>query len=110
MNQPQERNWWNRNWKWFVPVGCFGALILIVGFGAMIVCLVFGFLKSSETYKQAVAKAKTNSAVIEALGSPIKEGFLFAEKNWGSSLRLTFEDIAFNMFEAVFKFSILLQL
>ena len=29
---------------------------------------------------------------------------------WGSSLRLTFEDITFNMFEAVFKFSILLQL
>ena len=31
-------------------------------------------------------------------------------KIWGSSLRLTFEDIIFNMFEAVFKFSILLQL
>jgi hypothetical protein len=29
---------------------------------------------------------------------------------WGSNLRLTFKDIAFNMFEAVFKFSILLQL
>ena len=29
---------------------------------------------------------------------------------WGSSLRLTSEDITFNMFEAFFKFSILLQL
>ena len=44
----------------------------------MIVYLIFGLVKSSETYKQAVAKAKTNSAVMEALGSPIKEGFLFA--------------------------------
>jgi len=32
------------------------------------------------------------------------------ENNLGSSLRLIFEDISFNMFEAVFKFSILLQL
>ena len=37
---------------------------------------------------------------------PILLGVIY----WGSSLRLTFEDIAFNMFEAVFKFSILLQL
>jgi hypothetical protein len=78
MNQPQERNWWNRNWKWFVPVGCLGAIVLLVGFGAMIVFLAFGFVKSSESYKQAVAIAKTNSAVMEALGSPIKEGLLFA--------------------------------
>lgn len=78
MNQPKEKKWWNRNWKWIVPVGCLGALILIVGLGAMIVYLVFGFVKSSETYKQAVAKARTNSAVIEALGSPLKEGLLVA--------------------------------
>jgi hypothetical protein len=78
MNQPKEKNWWNRNWKWFVPVSCLGALVLLVGFGALIVYLVFGFVKSSETYKQAVAKAKTNSAVMEALGSPIKEGILVA--------------------------------
>jgi hypothetical protein len=26
MNQPQERNWWNRNWKWFVPLGCLGTI------------------------------------------------------------------------------------
>jgi hypothetical protein len=78
MNQPQERNRWNRNWKWFVPVGCLGAIVLLVGFGAMIVFLAFGFVKSSESYKQAVAIAKTNSAVMEALGSPIKEGLLFA--------------------------------
>jgi hypothetical protein len=33
-------------------------------------------MKSTEVYKEALARAKANSAVIEALGSPIKEGFL----------------------------------
>ena len=78
INQPKEKNWWNRNWKWFVPVSCFGALVLLVGFVALIVNIVFGFMKSSETYEQAVARARTNSAVMEALGSPIEEGLLVA--------------------------------
>ena len=78
MKQPKEKNWWDRNWKWFVPVGCFGAIVLLVGFGAMIVYLIFGLVKSSETYKHAVTKAKTNSAVIKALGQPIEEGFFVA--------------------------------
>ena len=78
MKQPKEKNWWDRNWKWFVPVGCFGAIFLLVGFGAMIVYLIFGLVKSSETYKHAVTEAKTNSAVIKALGQPIEEGFIVA--------------------------------
>ena len=75
MPQKQEKNWWDRNWKWFVPVGCLGLLVLIGGFIALLVYLLFGFVKSTATYKEAVAKAKANPAVMEALGSPIKEGF-----------------------------------
>jgi len=51
MNQPQGRNWWDRNWKWFVPVGCLGSLILFLGFIAAIMLLVFGMMKSSDAYK-----------------------------------------------------------
>jgi hypothetical protein len=51
MNQPQGRNWWDRNWKWFVPVGCLGSLILFLGFIAAIMLLVFGMMKSSGAYK-----------------------------------------------------------
>ena len=80
MNQPQAGNWWNRNWKWFFPVGCLGVIVLLIGFGALIVYLIFGFVKSAETYKQAVLKAKTHSAVVEALGQPIEEG-LFVTGN-----------------------------
>jgi hypothetical protein len=75
MNQPQKRNWWGRNWKWFVPVGCLSSIVLFLGFSALIISFVFSMMKSSDAYKQALSKARINPAVAAALGSPIKEGF-----------------------------------
>ncbi len=37
--------------------------------------IVFSAIKSTDPYKDAFAKARIHPAVIEALGSPIKEGF-----------------------------------
>jgi hypothetical protein len=68
-------NWWTRNWKWFVPTGCLTIVILFVAFVGSIVIIVFSAIKSTDPYKDAFAKAKMHLAVIEALGSPIKEGF-----------------------------------
>jgi Cytochrome oxidase complex assembly protein 1 len=76
----EPENWWSRNWKWFVPVGCLGTIFLVVGFVAVIMFIVFGFMKSSDVYKKAVANAKANSSVVEVLGSPIEEG-LFVSGN-----------------------------
>ena len=69
-------NWWNRNWKWFVPVGCLGTLTLFIAFVVSIALIVFSAMKSTDVYKDALARAKVHPAVIEALGSPITEGFL----------------------------------
>jgi hypothetical protein len=69
-------NWWKRNWNWFVPVGCFGMLVLFVSFVASVALIVFSAMKSTDVYKEALARAKANPAVIEGLGSPITEGFL----------------------------------
>jgi hypothetical protein len=76
MNQKSDKNWWNRNWKWFVPVGCLGSLVLFVGFIALLMCLVFGMMKSSVVYKQALSKAKAQPAVQATIGTPIEEGLL----------------------------------
>ena len=70
------RNWWLRNWKWFVPVGCFGTLILFVVFVGSIALIVFSAMKSTDVYKGALTRAQAHPSVIEALGAPIKEGFL----------------------------------
>ena len=40
------------------------------------VMIVFSAIKSTDLYKDPLARAKTHPAVIEALGSPIREGFL----------------------------------
>jgi hypothetical protein len=72
--QSKKGNWWTRNWKWFVPTGCLTIIVLFVAFIASICLIVFGAMKSTDVYKDAVARAKANPAVIEALGSPIKEG------------------------------------
>jgi hypothetical protein len=65
-----------RNWKWFVPAGCLSLLVLFVAFVASIALILFSAMKSTDVYKDALARAKANSVVIEALGSPIAEGFL----------------------------------
>ena len=69
-------NWWQRNWKWFVPVGCFSIALLFIAFVGSIVLIVFSAVKSTEVYKDALTRAKANPAVIEALGSPVTDGFL----------------------------------
>jgi Fungal protein of unknown function (DUF1783). len=74
--QTPRPNWWKRNWKWFVPLGCFGMLILFVAFVGSVAVIVFSAMKSTDVYKDALARATAHPSVIEVLGSPIKEGFL----------------------------------
>lgn len=69
-------NWWKRNWKWFVPLGCFTVALLFLAFVGSMLVIVFSAMKSTDVYKEALARAKADPSVIEALGSPIKDGFL----------------------------------
>ena len=59
-----------------MPVGCLGSLTVFLGFIALIVCLVFGAIKSSDVYKEAVLKAKSNQSIQKIIGVPIEERFL----------------------------------
>ena len=71
-------NWWKRNWKWFVPLGCFTIGLLFLAFIGSILVIVFSTMKSTDVYREALARAKADPAVIEALGSPIEDGFLIS--------------------------------
>src|SRR5438477_12899894 len=83
-SQPSN-SWWKRNWKWFVPIGCLTGcltiIVLAVIFAGTIALIVFGAIKSTDVYKEALARAKANPAVIESLGSPIIEGLLDSGNN-----------------------------
>ena len=59
-----------------MPLGCFTVLLLFVIFVGSILVVVFSAMKSTDVYKDALSQASGNSAVIEALGTPIKDGFL----------------------------------
>ncbi len=72
---PQRKGWWGRNWKWFVPTGCLTMLALVAGVIYLLLLLIFGMMKSSDAYKQAMVKVRASSAVTAALGAPIREGF-----------------------------------
>ncbi|WP_420570792.1 cytochrome c oxidase assembly factor Coa1 family protein [Kordia sp.] len=76
-NHQPRKNWWQRNWKWFVPTGCLSIIALFVIFIIAIFFTVTSFIKKSTPYKDAFDSATTNEYVIEILGKPIEqEGML----------------------------------
>ena len=81
---PTQPGWWQRNWKWCVPV--LGALLLAMfaAFVFGIVALVFGAIKSSDPYRHGVTQAQSDPAVIAALGEPIRAGW-FVQGNISTS-------------------------
>lgn len=73
----QERpNWWDRNWKWFLPVSIFSLITLLAAFVVAIVLFVSSMMHSSGAYTGAVMQARSSSRVQQLLGQPIEEGFL----------------------------------
>ncbi|MBA3928556.1 MAG: hypothetical protein C0521_03085 [Xanthomonas sp.] len=81
---PAHPNWWQRNWKWCVPVLAAPLLVLFAAFIVGIVALVFGAIKSSTPYQHAITRAQADPAVVAALGEPIQAGW-FVQGNIGTS-------------------------
>src|SRR5206468_8429293 len=77
-----------RNWKWFVPVGCFSIALLFVAFVCSVVLIVFSAIKSTNVYKDALARAKAHPAVIEVLGSLSRTDFCSQETQTSTPLRV----------------------
>lgn len=76
---PQEqRNWWDRNWKWFLPVSIVGVVALIAAFITAVLFFVLGMMRSSGAYAEAVTHARSSPEVQQLLGEPIEEGYFVA--------------------------------
>jgi len=78
------RNWWNRNWKWFVPTLVVTGMALVAAFILAIMSFVFGMMKSSEPYQTGLSRARADAAVVAALGEPITPGY-FVQGNINGS-------------------------
>ena len=72
---PSPPGWMARNWKWFVPSLLLSLVLLFAAFVVGVLGLVFGSMKSSTPYRQAVSAAETNPAVVSSLGAPVRPGF-----------------------------------
>ena len=63
MNDMPKQDWWSRNWKWFLPTGCLLSLVLMAGTVLALMSFVFGMMKSSDAYQQALTRAREHPAV-----------------------------------------------
>jgi hypothetical protein len=66
------RNWWSRNWKWVVPVGCLLPLLVMGGCVAGLFFIVFEAIRHTEVYTESVSRAQANPEVRARLGEPIE--------------------------------------
>lgn len=77
---PPPRNWWQRNWKWCVPVLCGTFLALLIAGVFALALGVMQIMRSSTPYQDAVGIARANPAVVQALGTPIEAGWFNSGK------------------------------
>lgn len=70
---PKKKGWWSRNMAWFIPVLVLGVLGACGGGVFWLLNVIFGFIRDSDVYKQSLADARANPAVVAALGEPIEE-------------------------------------
>jgi cytochrome oxidase complex assembly protein 1 len=75
-SQARPQSWFERNWKWFVP--------LLIVFGVLVLALLVGglfwslesMMRSSYAYQLAVERAMESPAVAARLGKPLHIGWL----------------------------------
>jgi hypothetical protein len=75
LDRVAEKEWYERNKRWAVPVGCLVAIVVIVGFFGGLFLIAFSAFKYSGVYVESLKQAHANPAVIQALGEPIEGGF-----------------------------------
>jgi len=70
-----ERTWLQRNTKWIVLGAVLLALAMLAAFVVGIVFLAVGAMRSSDVYRESLARAQAHPVLIERLGRPIEPGF-----------------------------------
>ncbi len=75
MTNGSEVSWVSLRWKWLVPAGCLGLLIVAVAWGVIIGGMVLAGMKTSDVYTDGVAAAVSHPEAIAVLGEPIEPGW-----------------------------------
>jgi TonB family protein len=73
--QQQPKGCLGRNWKWMLPVGCLGLILVCVIVVGGIFFAAMSAIKSSDVYKGALERTQKNPEAVALLGEPIKDGW-----------------------------------
>lgn len=65
-----------RSFAFWGGLGCLSLMLLCTGGGAAVFVGVFGAMKHSAPYRDALAKVRADPAAVAALGLPIEPGWL----------------------------------
>ena len=77
MNTQRRQGWWSKHWRWAVPVGCVGGVVLVFALRVGLVAVVLNGTKSMWPYEEGVRLASESPAVVEALGRPVEPGWWY---------------------------------
>ncbi len=69
------RGWWQRHWRWAVPLLCLFSAAAFVGVIALLMFAVFEGIRSSDAYTTAMQRAREHPQVTQTLGTPIEPGW-----------------------------------
>ena len=76
--QPMRRSWLELHPNWKIPLGCLTLLFLAALFGLAVMAIVVASFRSSDVYKQAMAKAAESQQVRDQIGEPIQPAWLIS--------------------------------
>jgi Cytochrome oxidase complex assembly protein 1 len=83
---PPPKSWFEKNWKWFVPVVTGGALLLAFAFVAAVYLFASSIIRNTFPYHFATQHALESSVVSERLGAPLHIGwFIVGQINYTNS-------------------------
>jgi Cytochrome oxidase complex assembly protein 1 len=70
--------WWERHWRWAVPVICVIGFALLAGVVFAMISFIGSAMRDSEPYRVAMREARGNAEVVRALGQPIEAGWMMS--------------------------------
>lgn len=72
---PVRRGWWQRHWKWAVPMlVLLGLAIFAAGLFGLF-SMSMGMMRNNDAYRVALAQARADRTLLAVLGTPIEPGW-----------------------------------
>ncbi len=76
--EPMRKSWLDQHPRSKIPLGCLTVLFLIGMFVVLVMTIVTASVRSSDVYKEAMARAAADENVRAQIGNPIKADWLIA--------------------------------